>query len=225
MGDLEGATAVRKKHEQLSREIGNEDELARSLGNQALILKERGDFDEAMLLHKQEESICRKLGDRQTLAHSLGNQATILSIQGEADRAIALRKEEEGICRELGDPRELARCLTNQALILGLSKGRARGALPLAEEAYRLASEHNQSALIDQIRPILELIQSEVNAAPKVRVATPPPHPKANAARESQLNIEYQQKMARWREELAQWKALPFWRRLLTKKPVVPKGI
>jgi tetratricopeptide (TPR) repeat protein len=217
-GDFDNAMRLHKEHERIARETGDEAELARGLGNQALILKELGDLSGAMALHKEEEGISRRLGDRRTLAHSLGNQAMIFFQQGELDRAISLREEEEAICRELGDPSELARCLINKALVLAGGKGRAREALPLAEEAYDLASGHNLGALMDQIRPAVEFVRSKMHTAPEVRVDIPTPHPGANADRAAQLNIEYYR-------ELSRWKALPLWKRLRTKRPLPPKGI
>jgi tetratricopeptide (TPR) repeat protein len=130
-----------------------------SLGNQALILKARGDLDGAMALHKEEERICRQLGDSANLQRSLGNQALILEARGDLDGAMALHKEEERICRELGNPAGLARSLANQALLLGLTMGRPRAALPLAEEVYRLASQHGLTALAEQIRPFLDRLR------------------------------------------------------------------
>jgi hypothetical protein len=43
----------------------------------------------------------------------------------------------------------------------------------------------------------------------------PAPHPDANPEEATRLNIEYQ-------ERLKQWQALPWWKRLFTKKPVSP---
>ncbi|HSB09187.1 MAG TPA: DUF4062 domain-containing protein [Blastocatellia bacterium] len=44
------------------------------------------------------------------------------------------------------------------------------------------------------------------------------PHPATNAERAAELNIRYQQ-------DLARWKALPWWKRVRTKKPDRPTGI
>ena len=92
---------------------------------------------------------------------SLGNQAVILYARGDLDGAMALLKEEERICRQLGDPAGLAISLANQASLLGLTMGRPREALPLAEEAYRLASQHGLTALAEQIRPFLDRLRQE----------------------------------------------------------------
>ena len=108
-----------------------------------------------MALHKEVERICRELGDRAGLAATLGNEALILRARGDLDGAMALRKVEERTFRELGDPARLATSLANQASLLH-KMGRPREARRLAEEAYRLASQHGLTALAQQIRPILD---------------------------------------------------------------------
>ena len=79
--------------QRLCRELGNKDGLQASLGNQALILADRGDLDGAMALHKEKERLCRELGDKDGLAISLGNQAVILADRGDLDGAFALAEE------------------------------------------------------------------------------------------------------------------------------------
>jgi hypothetical protein len=67
---------------------------------------------------------------------------------------MALLKEQEGICRQLGSVDGLATSLANQASVMH-QMGRAREGLPLAEEAYRLATTHGYTGLARQIEPIL----------------------------------------------------------------------
>ena len=70
--------ALHKEQERICRELGNKDGLSDSLGNQAMILQDRGDLDGAMALHKEKERICRELGNKDGLQQTLGNQALIL---------------------------------------------------------------------------------------------------------------------------------------------------
>jgi len=70
---------------------------------------------------------------------------------------MTLHKEEERIWRELGDPAGLARSLANQATL-----AHAEEAVRLAEEAYRLASDHGLTGLAEQIRPILNSVRSRL---------------------------------------------------------------
>jgi HEAT repeat protein len=82
----------------------------------------------------------------------------ILKDSGELEDLIARLKEQERICRELGDWAGLAISLSNQASLLEQT-GREREALPLAEEAYRLAIQHDETALADRARAILDRLQ------------------------------------------------------------------
>jgi tetratricopeptide (TPR) repeat protein len=161
-GDLDGAMALHKEKERLCRELGDKEGLAVSLGNQALILMARGDLDGAMALHKEEERLCHELGHKDGLEASLGNQALILRAWGRLDEAMALHKEEERLCRELGDPVGLALSLANQASLLAGPMGKAREALPLAEEAYRLAVDHGLTVLAQQVKQILDYVRSKL---------------------------------------------------------------
>ena len=68
-----------KDQEAICRRINDPAGLQRSLGNQALILKDTGDLDGAMRLHKEKEAICRRLNDPDGLAISLANQASLLA--------------------------------------------------------------------------------------------------------------------------------------------------
>ncbi|MBI3797858.1 MAG: DUF4062 domain-containing protein [Deltaproteobacteria bacterium] len=226
-GDLDGAWALLKEQERLCRELGDKAGLYATLGNQALILQDRGDLDGAWALHKEEERLCRELGDKAGLYATLGNQALILRARGDLDGAWALLKEQERLCRELGDPNGLATSLANQAFLLARDRSRPREALPLAEEAYRLATNHGLTALARQIEGILTQVRSRLGSSPPpsvrdshgvepARVSIP--YPEADPERAMQLNRQYQQ-------ELARWKALPLWKRLMTNKPQPPTGI
>jgi len=52
---------------------------------------------------------------------------------------------------------------------------------------------------------------------PQGAAGTPLPHPGADPNRAAQLNAEYQHR-------LAEWQALPFWKRWRTNKPAPPEG-
>jgi tetratricopeptide (TPR) repeat protein len=111
-----------------------------------------------MALYKQTEQICRELG-KDGLQRTLGNQANILYARGDLDGAMALHKQKEQICRELGSIEGLAISLVNQAELLADKMAHPQQALPLAEQAYRLAHERDLIALARQIRPILDSVR------------------------------------------------------------------
>jgi len=140
LGDLEQAMALHKEQERICRQLGNLDGLQASLGNQALILKDRGDLDGAMALHKEEERICRQLGDLDGLQATLGNQALILTARGDLDGAMALLRKQERICRQLGNLDALQTTLGNKANVLQ-ARGDLDGAMALHKEEERICRQ------------------------------------------------------------------------------------
>jgi len=140
MSRLSSALTWYQALEQSSRNTNDLDYLYISLGNQALILNDRGDLDGAMALLKEQERICRELGNVDGLQASLGNQASILRTRGDLDGAMALYKEQERICRELGNVDSLQRTFGNQANILS-DRGDLDGAMTLYKEKERICRE------------------------------------------------------------------------------------
>jgi hypothetical protein len=96
--------------------------------------------------------------------------------------------------------------------------GRFDEALPKAEEAYGLATVQGFTNRAQELRLMLGLILLEINTRivndDETRSATPPQagHPEWV----TQPNTQYQQ-------ELARWKALPWWKRLIIKEPDPPE--
>jgi tetratricopeptide (TPR) repeat protein len=156
---VDGAMALPNEQERISRELGNKYGLQTSLGNQANILSARGDLDGAMAQLKEQERICRELANKDGLWRTLNNQGEILQSRGELNEAMALYKEQERTCREMGSPKGLAFSLGNQSKLIAFRRRRPSEALPLAEEAYRIATGHGLTALAKQIEPILEKIR------------------------------------------------------------------
>jgi tetratricopeptide (TPR) repeat protein len=140
LGNLDRAMALHKENEQICRQSGDLDGLQRTLGNQALILRDRGDLDGAMALLKEQERICRRLGNLDGLQRSLANQAVILRDRGDMDGAMALLKENEHTWRELGNLDGLSVSLGNQALILQ-DRGDLDGAMVLHKEKERICRQ------------------------------------------------------------------------------------
>lgn len=159
-GDSDEAMRLYKEAERICRELGNDNLLQACLCNQANILRARWDLEEAMTLHKEAERLCRELGNLDGLQRSLGNQAAIFVDRRQLDDALRLYKEKEAMCRELGNQEALAMCLISQAVTLSQKTGRHPEALPLAEEAYRLATSYGLIALSRRIESDLEWVRS-----------------------------------------------------------------
>jgi tetratricopeptide (TPR) repeat protein len=162
-GDLDGAMELLLEKEQLCRKLNDPGRLARTLSGQGIIRFKRGDLDGALALYKEEERLFRQIGDPAGLQTSLGNQAGILKLRGDLDGCLALLREQERLCRQLNHPNGLVTSLTNQAMVLAFNRDDPVRALPLVEEALRLATAHGLQALAQQITPTLRSIRQAVN--------------------------------------------------------------
>jgi hypothetical protein len=159
----------------------------------------------------------------------LGNQAKVFTELGEDEQALARLKEQYSIWRTHQNWEGVANALVEQMKSLS-RMGRTQERDQLAEEANRLASL--PGCWMPKIEIIGDVITKATTAAkgewwyvPKRTAAPnqfkgylPSPHPSADPVRAARLNIEHQQ-------ELARWKALPWWKRLTAKKPEPPTGI
>lgn len=79
------------------------------------------------------------------------------------DGAMALNQEQEHLCRELGNPQGLVISLAHQAELLSEKLDRPQEALPLAAEAYHLATEHGYAALAGEFKSILDRVRSRLS--------------------------------------------------------------
>ncbi|MBM3298340.1 MAG: hypothetical protein FJY85_00085 [Deltaproteobacteria bacterium] len=226
-GELDRAMELHKEKERLCKELGNKDGLQRSLGNQALIHRAWGELDLAMELHKEQERLCKELGNKDGLSGCLGSQALIHRAWGELDRAMELLKEQERQCKELGNKDGLSRSLALQAVLMVSKLDKPREALALIEEALDIAEKQGFKYLVskvseirDQIREIIQSGSAKPGTDDSVKervLDIPAAHDTADHRKVSMLNIQYQQELARWRK-------LPWWKRLLMKKPDRPTG-
>jgi tetratricopeptide (TPR) repeat protein len=103
---MEEAMALHKKEEAICLELGNQDGLQRSYGNQALVLKAWGQLEEAMALHKKEEAICLELGTKEGLAYCYWNWGLLERALGNSEGEQAKLSTALALFRELGMPRE-----------------------------------------------------------------------------------------------------------------------
>lgn len=84
----------------------------------------------------------------------------------ELDEKLRLYKEEERSCRELGNKEGLGYSLINQSTMLVLM-GRPQEALPLAEEAYQLATQLDSVGLARRSKRGLEAVRSMIRDSKK----------------------------------------------------------
>ena len=164
-GNLDRALAHYDKAEGIFREIGHRVGLSISLQNQAKIYSERGENESALTCYEAIVNLCQELGDKRGMQNSFSNHAYLLYTCGDLTEALLLQKKNEGLCRELGHQRELAKSLILQAAIVGLHMEQPKDAMPMAEEAYRLAMECGDRTLVNQIEAILREIQTALRGS------------------------------------------------------------
>lgn len=78
--------------------------IAMSLGNQALILEEKGNLDEAIILYENQREICVILGNKVFLATNLWNQGLINGKREDFEREISLISQAIELWRECQIP-------------------------------------------------------------------------------------------------------------------------
>jgi tetratricopeptide (TPR) repeat protein len=161
-GDRFGALRLHREEEQLCRELGDKIGLQASFSRQAKILVELRDLERAMAISQENESICRELGRQDHLQAAIGDQADILFLRSDLDAALVLYRQQEQLCRALGVKDDLATSLANQAMILGQNLNQPQKALPLAEEACRLASAGTDPGLVERIQGIRSQIHERL---------------------------------------------------------------
>lgn len=143
---LQGNSAASKplmeENERICRELEDEPALREALTNKGHVLGELSDIDGALEAYKEAEMICRKLKLDDLLESSLGDQARALEKMDDLQGILTLYRNRENACRESMNFEGAAKALNSQATYLSRAK-KFQEALPLAEQAYKLASENN----------------------------------------------------------------------------------
>jgi predicted ATPase/DNA-binding CsgD family transcriptional regulator len=98
----------------LGRTLGDQQLVARALGNLGSVAYERGDLVGTAALYEESLAVFRELGDTQGVTIALSNLGLVATQQGEYGRATALLMESLSLSRELGDEWRIALALANQ---------------------------------------------------------------------------------------------------------------
>ncbi len=111
-----------------------------ALGNQAVLLIERGELAAATKLLEEQERICRETGEESWLVHNLANQGIVLEARGDLDGALARYRELEAIARRTGERLGLADALAGIGRVLR-ARGENAEALVLLEQEEDIRRE------------------------------------------------------------------------------------
>jgi tetratricopeptide (TPR) repeat protein len=194
----------------------------------------RGNLDAASAAYGESLRIRRDLSDPhqpQSLRDvyvSLDNVGGVEMARGNLDAASAAYGEMLRICRGLSDPQQpQTLCDVSVSLLnvggVEMARGKHGKARKNFEESLRILTNLERDGKlfpqwrndITWVKQQLARLDSETRGGAQVGV--PRSHPGADADRAAALNIAYQ-------KDLAAWNALPFLKRLRTKKPQPPEG-
>jgi hypothetical protein len=96
------------------------------------------------------------------VARCQGNQALINRIRGRIEETQALLQQLEMLSHRIDDVEGLTFAWFQQAALRAGPLGQPGAALPLAEQAQRLATEHRLTPLANGITPLVEHIRSQL---------------------------------------------------------------
>lgn len=119
-GELDRAEECLKRALEMDRALGNEEGVARDLGNLSLVPEARGELDEAERLNLEALAVAERVGYRAVVASRLCNLGEIALARGEKRKARELIGRAEAAFGELGDEKNRAKC---EALRRGMDDG------------------------------------------------------------------------------------------------------
>jgi tetratricopeptide (TPR) repeat protein len=159
LGDVERAELVWGVLAGVARAGGDQAGLQRAIGEQALMLINRGAFDEATELLDEQESVCRVLGDPVGLAQCVGNRAIVLRHRGELAGSLACLDEQLRLASGSGNAQGVLFATANRGEVLGLL-GRTGEALQALQSARATAAEYGLAPMVQQLDQMIATLQS-----------------------------------------------------------------
>jgi tetratricopeptide (TPR) repeat protein len=159
LGDVGRAEVVWGVLAGVARAGGDQAGLQRALGEQALMLINRGAFDAATELLDEQESVCRALGDPVGLAQCVGNRAIVLRHRGDLAGSLACLDEQLRLASESGNAQGALIATANRGEVLGLL-GRTGEALQALQSARASAAQYGVAPMVQQLDQMIAALQN-----------------------------------------------------------------
>ena len=146
LGDSERAEATYEEMLELSRELGDKENIATALNSLGVLAAQRGAYEQATSLLAENLQALRKLEIEGSTAttlkkfHVLTLQGYLALLQSDYLRATVFWEESLALAREVGDPNRVGHSLSNLGYAV-LLQGKHERATVLSEEALELAHE------------------------------------------------------------------------------------
>jgi tetratricopeptide (TPR) repeat protein len=159
LGEVGRAEVVWGVLASVARADGDQAGLQRAVGEQALMLINRGAFDAASELLDEQESVCRALGDPVGLAQCVGNRAIVLRHRGDLAGSLACLDEQLRLANESGNAHAALIATANRGEVLGLL-GRTAEALQALQGARTTAAQYGLAPMVQQLDQMVAALQS-----------------------------------------------------------------
>ena len=211
MGDYVRAADLYDQRLKIAIDIGDKRGESGALLSLGLTYMKQMKWSEAIEVYKQALSISRKLGDLRAEGEVLGNLSSAHIVLGKTEESMQISDRRLEIAREVGDRRGEGKALYNRA-VLEREYGDNERAIVFAESALAILNSTGD-AYLDKIRSELDEWRKE-----PAKSASVAPELELLLNRRLQLSQEYQEQMERWN-------SLPWWKRLFTKKPALPREL
>lgn len=116
--DFKNAALELEHAERLCRNLNDEDNLQRVLGNQADIHTVLVETDKALVKVDEALSVAERLENKYVIQHLLAIKSAVYDTAGNFDKALYLSREAQKLCEEIGEDAALLSLLLDQATIL-----------------------------------------------------------------------------------------------------------
>ena len=139
-GDYAGSQELCEESLALSRQLGDQHGIAKSLYDMGQVAYTQDDFAGARALFEESLTLFRQLGDQEGVANALRGLGLVVHSQGDFAGARALCEESLALSRQSGDPRAISNALMNLGQV-AQSQGDFAGARALYEESLILTRQ------------------------------------------------------------------------------------
>jgi tetratricopeptide (TPR) repeat protein len=208
LGDYQRARELFEQRLAFAEETNDPRHKVGALLSLGLAHSSSGRFHDAREAHKSALRLSREIGDVRAEGEILANLGNVYAVLGEYERGLETSKRRLAIAREIGDVRGEGKTLFNQGVMyreLGDNGQAIRCGLSAIEILERMGDPY-----VTRMRIQIKEWQEGPKKKIEYRVEDDPltkPRLEASKRYETQLN---------------EWKSLPWWRKLITRKPVIP---
>jgi tetratricopeptide (TPR) repeat protein len=208
LGDYARATELFEQRLAFAKEANDPRHKVAALLSLGLTRSASGRFRDALEDHVSALLLTREIGDLRAEGEVLANLGNVYAVLGENERALETSERRLAIARELGDIRGEGKTLFNRGVV------------------YRELGDDEQAILsgLGAIK-ILEEIGDPYVVRMQIQVKEWQDGPKKKAEYHVEEDPTLRRRLElspKYERQLTDWESLPWWRRIITKRPALP---